>query len=328
MSLKYMNLPTVNDDITFESSSFMLKSAHRNSKATALDLNQNGAYGNKNITYDTIKSGPWFIDNQKTGMDAVITGIYKKDEDAIRRGLKILKWGFDQQKQDGSYTSNDTYHAVSYFLASASRAVLHLKKSEYNSRFEDEIDYLTSRIEKSINWLVQNKIEKPGLNIDLSYIHRYYMNSTAVGFSGILLNRNDLILHSQHFIKIALAKQNQDGSNPEKGGTDTSYHALGLYFAAQYFTAVADAALKEKLVQMGEKGSNWLKSKVLPNGDIDSSENTRTGTTGEKRYGTETKSVTYFMIYKSLAYWGYILNRSDLTETAENVFEYSKTLKK
>ena len=154
------------------------------------------------------------------------------------------------------------------------------------------------------------------------------MNGVALGISGVLLNREDLILRSRELIKQGLAQQNHDGSNPEKGGTDTSYHALGLYFAAQYDSIVADAGFKKDLRAMGEKGAKWLASKVLENGDIDASENTRTGPNGEKRYGTELKTITYLMIYKSLAYWGRILNAPDLTQAAKKVFDFNETLRK
>ncbi len=318
----------IREDVAFESSEFVLKTANRNPKATALDLNENGAYGEKNKVYDNKKIGSWFIDNQKIGMDAIIVGIYKNDVEAIRRGLKILKWGFDQQMQDGSYTSSDTYHTVSYFLATSSRAVLHLKNSPFESHFKDQIAFLTKGVERTANWLVQKNVEVPGLKIDSPYVHRFYMNGVAIGLSGLLLNRSDLVMHSQDLISQGLAKQNPDGSNPEKSGTDTSYHSLGLFFAAQYYSTVADARMRKDLRIMGEKGATWLASKVLENGDVDSSKNTRTGANGEKRYGTELKTVTYSMIYKSLAYWGQILNRPDLNQAAKNVFEYAKGLKK
>jgi len=318
----------VQNDRAFESSEFILKTANRNPKGTAQDLNENGAYGDKNRAYDLNKSGSWFIDNQKVGMDAIVTGVYKEDADAIERGIKILRWGFAQQKEDGSYSSGDAFHTVSYFLAAASRAVLHLKNSKFESRFSDDIAHLSTGIEKTANWLIRKDIEEPGLQIDSPYTHRFYMNGVAIGVSGLLLGRNDLILHSQNLIKQGLVKQNADGSNPEKGGSDTSYHALGLYFAAQYYSMVASGQLKADIKTMGEKGAQWLASKVLESGDVDSSQNTRTGPSGEKRYGTELKTVTYFMIYKALAYWGQILGQPKMSEAAQNVFEFSKGLKK
>ena len=318
----------IREDENFESSEFILKTANRNPKGTALDLNENGAYGDKNKAHDVTKLGPWFIDNQKPGADVIIAGIYKSDADAIGRGIKILKWGFNQQREDGSYTSGDVYHTVSYFLAVASRAVLHLKNSKFESQFTEDISYLKIGIEKTANWLIQKNVEEPGLKIDAPYVHRFYMNGVALGLSGVLLNREDLILRSRELIKQGLARQNPDGSNPEKGGTDTSYHALGLYFAAQYDSIVADAGFKKDLRAMGEKGAKWLASKVLENGDIDASENTRTGPNGEKRYGTELKTITYLMIYKSLAYWGRILNAPDLTQAAKKVFDFNETLRK
>jgi hypothetical protein len=318
----------ISADIKFESSAFVLETANRNPSASAIDLNINGAYGEKNKSYDSLKKGEWFIDYQKVGMDAIIAGIYKNNQEAIQRGLKILKWGFDQEQPDGSYTTNDSYHTVAYFLATASRAVLHLENSSYKSSYMKEIAALKISIDRTVTWLTNKEIEEVGLKKDAPYTHRYYMNAVAIGFSGILLNRKDLIHRSQDLINQGLQKQNKDGANPEKEGTDTSYHSLGLFFAAQYYSVVADAEMRKKLVVMGTNGSNWLASKILPNGDVDSSLNTRTGNNGERRHGTELKTVTYFMIYKSLAYWGQVLENPELILKAKKVFEFNKSMKK
>ncbi len=98
-----------------------------NPSGAALDLNSNGAYGDKNKDYDGTKNGPWFIDYQKVGADAVIAGIYKNDVTTIERGMKIISWGLAQQKIDGSYSSEDPYHNSLLFLEAASRSVLHQK---------------------------------------------------------------------------------------------------------------------------------------------------------------------------------------------------------
>lgn len=314
-------------DVQFESSHFMLKTANRNPGATAIDLNGNGAYGSQNILYDKTKSGDWFIDYQKVGMDAVIAGIYKSDTSAIERGLKIIKWGFDQRKPDGSYTSNDAYHTVSYFLATSVRALLHLENSKFKTQFSKQINALKPAVLQTADWLTKSTIELPGLEKDAPYTHRFYMNGVAIGFAGALLSRKDLINHSVDLVRKGLVAQNKDGSNPEKGGTDTSYQALGLYLAAQYFSVIADPTLRKDMSAMGDKGASWIASKILQNGDVDSSSNTRTGESGERRHGTELKTVTYFMIYKALAYWSQILQRSDLESKATLVFEFDRKRK-
>ena len=176
--------------------------------------------------------------------------------------------------------------------------------------------------------MVEKKIEEPGLKKDAPYTHRYYINAAAIGFSGILLERQDLIQHSQGLIKLGLAKQCADGANPELGGTDTGYHCLGLLLAAQYYSIVADQQMRLALKTMGEKGASWIGSKVPESGDVDSKANTRTGANGEKRHGTEQKTVMYFTIYKSLAYWGQILGKRDFNLKARNIFDFDREMKR
>jgi hypothetical protein len=213
------------------------------------------------------------------------------------------------------------------FLEAASRSVLHLANSKYKEKFTNDIESSKKKIEKSIEWLLKPEVETPGLRKDDVYTHRYYINASAIGISGVLLNRNDFIEHSIKLINIGVSKQNKDGSNPEKGGTDTSYHSLGLLMAARYYSIVADENLRKLLQLMGEKGSRWLAAKVTENGDIDSSANTRTGLKGEKRHGTDLKPITYFTIYKALAYWGQIKGEKDFSLKAEKVFKFDREKK-
>ncbi|MCM2281459.1 MAG: hypothetical protein NDI61_06390 [Bdellovibrionaceae bacterium] len=318
----------ISGDIKFESSDFILKTANRNPGGAALDLNANGAYGDKNKEYDTAKKGPWFIDYQKAGADAVVVGIYKDDAAAIERGLKIINWGLVQQQQDGSFSSEDPYHNGLLFLESASRALLHLENSKHQSKFSREIKGAKVKIEKSIEWLMKPEIESPGLKKDEPYTHRYYINASAIGIAGVFLKRTEFIERSKKLVRLGVTRQNKDGSNPEKSGSDTSYHALGLLMAARYYSIVADEEMRKSLKTMGELGSQWLAGKVLENGDVDSAVNTRTGSKGEMRHGTELKTITYFSIYKALEYWGQILGRKDLNSKAELVFKFDRERKR
>lgn len=98
--------------------------------------------------------------------------------------------------------------------------------------------------------------------------------------------------------------------------------------AARYYSIVADEALRKSIQAMGEKGSHWLASKVIDSGDLDSTANTRTGPNGEKRHGTDLKPITYFTIYKALAYWGQVIGKKDLRAKAEKVFKFDRDQKK
>ena len=318
----------IDADRKFETSEFILKSANRNPSSAALDSNTNGAYGDKNKQYDATQKGPWFVDYQKAGADAIIAGLYKDDIAAIERGLKIIGWGLSQQQPDGSFSSEDSYHNGLLFLESASRAFLHLEGSKYKPKFLREIENAKVKIEKSVKWLIKPEIEGPGLKKDDPYTHRYYINAAAIGISGVLLKNAAFIEHSQKLVNLGLVKQIKHGSNPERGGTDTSYQSLGLLMAARYYSIVGNDELRKSLKSMGENGSSWLSGKVLENGDVDFAANTRTGANGEKRHGTELKTVTYFSIYKALAYWGQILGHKDLNLKAERVFKFDRERKR
>ena len=75
--------------------------------------------------------GNWYIEEQRYGTDAILGGIAQQNTTAIARGLKILRWGFEQQQSDGSFNCPDAFHSTSFFVEAAAHACLLLKASPY-----------------------------------------------------------------------------------------------------------------------------------------------------------------------------------------------------
>ena len=124
------------------------------------------------------------------------------------------------------------------------------------------------------------------------YTHRRYLVAAALGEAGVLCDNQTLVDQSKEFIKEGVSLQNPAGYNPEKGGYDCSYHAVGLVFAERYYDVVADSQTKKELYPMLKRANEWLKTRIQPDGTIDSSGNTRTGLSQEKdRAGSIKRSV-------------------------------------
>lgn len=309
-------------DLEFESSSFIKHSANRNSRAVALDLSETGAYGALNRAWEKSKSGNWYIEDQRVGADAIIMGIVQKDTDAIDRGLKIFQWGFQQQQTDGSFNHRANFHSTAFFVEAVARSILMLEISEYKQKYKGTTDLFKPKLLLSAKWMADPKNEKPGIELDAPYTHRYYLNACALGLAGVLMSDASLITKADAYVTTAISKQDSSGFNPEKGGSDTGYHALGLIFSARYRTVVASENLRSQIKTMGDKATKWLVSKVMPDGNIDESSNTRTGDSGENGYDGKKKTTPFFNIFKGISYWGQTLPNEDYNKAAEKVFKF------
>lgn len=309
-------------ELKFESSQFIKQSSNRNSKAVALDLSDTGAYGAINKAWEKAKKGNWYIEYQRVGAEAIVMGVVQKDTDAIDRGIKIFNWGFEQQQKDGSFNHRANFHSTAFFVEAVARSILILEASEYKQKYKSITDQFKPKLLLSAKWMAKPEIEKSGIELDSPYTHRYYLNACALGLTGILMAEPTLIIQANSYVIKAISMQDKIGFNPEKGGSDTGYHALGLVLSARYRTVVADDDLRQQLKVMGDKATQWMVSKLKANGNIDESSNTRTGGFGENGYDGKRKITPYFNIFRGISYWGQILSNDVYNKSAEKVFGF------
>ena len=296
-------LGTVADELRFETSDFMKGHAYRYPERVAKDVAVSGAQGDINMRWDQSHSGVWYIEEQRFGENAVCAGIAKQDPTAIERGLKVLHWGFEQQRSDGSFQCADTFHSTSFFVEAAAHACLLLNASAFAERYAEEIDWMRPRILKAALWMAQPEVESRGRKHNGPYTHRCYLVAAAFGEAGKLCGNRFLIDKSTAYIHAGISRQDPSGFNPEKGGYDCSYHAVGLVFAERYYDIVAEGELKQALYGMLKQANAWLASRVRPDGTIDATGNTRTGFAQEKTRAGKMKKVSYGQTMRAFYHW-------------------------
>ncbi|MBV8214979.1 MAG: hypothetical protein JOZ08_17365, partial [Verrucomicrobia bacterium] len=268
---------SVADDFRFESGTFMQKTLYRRPEHVATDIDQSGAESPINITWNQTHTGKWYIEQQRYGGDAVCAGVAKQDTATIERGLKILHWGLEQQQPDGSFDCPDTFHSTSFFVEAAAHTCLLLKASPYADQYASTIEWMKPRILKAARWMIQPAVEEEGKRSNAPYAHRRFLVAAALGEAGVLGDDQTLIEKSKDYIRDGIAMQDPSGYNPERGGYDSSYHAVGLFYAERYYDVVADSETKASLRKMLDKGYAWLASRILQDGTINPEGNTRTG---------------------------------------------------
>lgn len=309
------------DDLRFETSMFMKNTIYRRPEHIAADSAPSGAESSINIQWDRTHTGQWYIEQQRYGSDAVCAGVAKQEAAAIERGVSILRWGFEQQQPDGSFDCPDTFHSTSFFLEAAAHACLLLKASQYADQYAPTIEWMKPRILKTALWMTEPAVEEKGKRSNAPYAHRRYLVAAALGEAGVLCDSPSLIAKSKVYISEGIAMLDPSGFNPEKGGYDSSYDAVGLFYAERYYDLVADTETRDQLHKMLEKGYAWLRTRILPDGTINPAGNTRIGAAQERNRTGAVKTMNYGYTYKGFYRWYLISSDSSYEQLAEKVFK-------
>ncbi|MEM7064808.1 MAG: hypothetical protein AAF572_16820 [Cyanobacteria bacterium P01_B01_bin.77] len=264
----------------------------------------------------------WYIEEQRFGADALISGLLHNDSSAIEAGLKMFDWGFVQQQQDGSFgNTGDAFHSTSLFIQSVAYALLTLQESPVADQYTDVIEQYLTPLNNAAHWMIQADIWEQGLTHTAPYTHRYYILSAALGLTGKLTNDQKLIDYADQTIIAGLARQQSDGANPEMGGHDTSYQMSGALYAMRWLTHFSTDPLAADVATMLDQALLWEDSVILETGAINSDGNTRTEGVALTRAG-EIKQINHREIIYGFAYWFSMTDESLWESNALQVASY------
>lgn len=270
----------------------------------ASKIGESGAVGT-NADWEAGLSGSWFIENQRYGADFVQAGLVRGDAELVARGWKMLDWGFARQSEDGGFAgTGDAFHSTSLFVEAAARALLLTTQSRSPDAPRILAEY-TPKLDAAARWLSIPSVATKGDAYNVPYTHRRWLLASALGETAAVLRSqagagpadaylaqaDALDRRAEAYAEAGLALQAADGSNPEKGGTDTSYQAYGVLQAERYLTTCPSPELRSRVKDMIVRGLDWLAQRVDEAGQVATEEDTRTGTEAS-RSGT-VKSIDY-----------------------------------
>lgn len=286
-----------------------------------------------NTEWERDHSKPWFIEYQMQGGQFVSAGALTGNRDAVKWGLKIIDWGFSRMNPDGLFDHPDSYHSGAFFIESTAHGLLLLEASPLAVEFRDSIERIKPLLLAAAKRMVRPEVHAynwpepiPGTEQrERKYAHRRYLNAAAVGETGVLCDDAGLVKKSAWFVEDGIAFQQPDGVNPEKGGHDTSYQAVGLMYACRYYRIVADGRMRERMFPMMRKGFDWLLPRIKPDGSVDMTGNTRTGLAMELSRAGKPKEQDYRATVESLANWGWLTESAAFMAAAERVAGYIKS---
>ena len=79
--------------------------------------------------------------------------------------------------------------------------------------------------------------------------------AAALGEAGVLGDDSSLVEKSKSYIREGIEMQDPSGYNPERGGYDSSYDAVGLFYAERYYDLVADSETEALFRKCWRKGT-------------------------------------------------------------------------
>ncbi len=308
-------------DMAVESSEFMRRSAYRAVASLSRDDAPSGAYGPVNRAWEQGgRVGRWYIEEQRHGADLVVGGVVQHDERAIERGLGILRWGFAQQRPDGGFACPDAFHSASFFVEAVAHALLVMAASTQADRHRPAIDAMKAPLHAAARWMVSPAVEPDGRRRNEPFTHRRHLVGAALGEAGVLLADDELVSRSVVYIRDGLALQHPLGFNPERGGPDSSYHAIGLLYALRHLAIVDDAGLRQPLTAMLQRGVAWLATRVAADGSVSTAGNTRVGD-GARETGRsgQPKRVAVGAVSRALHYWSVVSGEARYGDLARRV---------
>ena len=285
---------------------------------TSSDVAADGAVS-VNARWETGQSRVWYVEEQRYGADLITKGVVRHDDNLIAKGLGELNWAFSRQGPAGNFPgSSDAFHSTSFFVEAAARAMLILRQGG-NPAYQGVIDLDTPKIEAAARWLMQPGVIASGRAGDAPYTHRRYMLAAALGETATLTGNQRMAAAAEAYARTGLSEQTRQGVNPEKGGYDVSYQALGILMAARYDSVCPDPTLRSEIGQMIGKALNWELTKVDAQGNVSAVGSTRT----DKEYGPagNLKTVNYPVIVEAFTAGAAITGNANYEATAARIVD-------
>jgi hypothetical protein len=281
------------------------------------------------------RAGKWIeAGTQRGSCRVVIYGVVADDlaiADDAWRGIEAT---FAHQREDGGFEANVRPNGASakpfgaavetsyFFLQELGRMVLIIRQSPHEAHFRTRLAALEPKMRRAMAFVLSGYdtiIEK-----STHSVNRIVIAAKAFGLCGLVLKDEKLIAASRRLVTHALKQRDAGGVFIEKGGRDSSYNVVSILFgqvlALHLPIPEFEAALPQAVA--------WQLTKIMENGQVDVTGNTRTGVGTEKSYFGEPKEVNYGEVVQALTMYGLVRGEQAPLAAAERVFAYWQSKRK
>jgi hypothetical protein len=256
---------------------------------------------------------------------AVVAGDLAAADDAWR-GIDVT---FEHQRADGGFAAEvrpdgdsarphgAAVETAFFFLQELGRGILVIRESPHEAHFHARIAALEPKLRRACDFLsagYDTILPKSGHTVN-----RTIIAAKAFGTCGLVLHDETLVATSRKLIDHALTRRDKDGVFIEKGGRDSSYNVVSIYFGQVLALHVPlpefEAALPAAMA--------WQLTRIKETGEVDVTGNTRTGVGREKSYTGQPKQVNYTEVVLALTFYGLVHQDPAALAAADRVFAYS-----
>jgi hypothetical protein len=280
--------------------------------------------GNNRAHGKWIESGP-----QRGSCRGVIAAVVAGDLAAADNAWRGIEAAFAHQRPDGGFVANPqangkvssafnaNVETAYFFLQELGRAILVIRQSPHEAHFHARLAALEPKLRRAADYIASGFdtiVPKVGHSVN-----RVIIAAKAFGTCGVVLGDESLIAQARRLVAHALTLRDQEGIFIENGGRDSSYNVVSILFGSVLarhvslpeFEAVLPAAVA------------WQLTRVLPTGEIDVKNNTRTGVGKEANAFGQAKTVNYTEVILALTYYGLLHRDPAALDAASRVFDYT-----
>lgn len=263
----------------------------------------------------------FYIEQQRYGVDLILGGLVSGKPKFIDEGIRIIDWGFARQGPEGNFPgTGDPMHSTAFMVEASARAALLLREAGTSTQ-KAKAEEWVPKIHAAARWMSQPEEIARHRKVDLEpFTHRFYLRGAALAEAARLTGDADLMEVARGYLREGMAKQTPDGVNPERGGLDVSYQAVGVFYAQMAGLALEDAALERDLEKMMARAMEPVMAAVQPDGSIDVEGSTRAQETG--RSG-KPKRIAYRVIVPALIDYGQMTSDPRYTECAHRIGKFA-----
>jgi hypothetical protein len=273
-----------------------------------------------NQEWEKTKDGTWYVELQRDGGRWVQAGVAHRNRETIEWGLKQLQWGFAQMKPDGSFDCDDAFHSASFLVEATAHSIQLIEDSPFATDLQPQLGALKPPLLKAALWMISPTNFRAAENQRI-YGHRRFLVGCGLWQCGLIHHHAELMQVAGYFIEDGIRMQRADGAFPEKGGHDSSYHAVSLIYLQRLLLTAPEEVRRPLWKDAAERGMRWLSGRIDDCGRVKVDGNTRTGSGQEIGRTGIIKSVNLPEVATALLYHSFITGDGASKDLARRVLE-------
>lgn len=266
---------------------------------------------------------------QRHALDLVIYGIAANHLPSLKFGINGIRYGFSKQLPDGSFEASflsrrktdigDRLSKAALFLTAAAITYQLVHHCKYRRLFLKQLTEIRLGIRKTTYWLSKNDLTLFLHDQDSAF--NLINDSLAFIIAGEIYNNVTLIKRGHIFLEIALELQRDDGAFIENEGHDSSYQASNIVLLTYYLIFVKNRGFFNKALKAVVVGIAWEKSRILPDGKVNSRNNTRRFQSYSTFSGRKS-DINYSEVIKAFLWYGFFTKDLQSHTMARQVFRF------